>query len=444
METEQLPPPSQPPTASSNEEYESVSRALSERIERHDDSRRAVQDKLHGLCEGLRKQIDEFEDGINTELEKVFTAEDSRLQAILSDLNSSTSANDESFKRAKAELLVFQSYELAECSPGGEESEKKKRKVESGGQEPRIDFVSLYKLKTERHFVPEMLELRKPTDVRIVKAGVNSSIQFTHLRADELEIISSCGVEDQIRFTCFVAKKDSEGTEGREYPLKKAGGWGCFAFTLCALEPMATYTAKVKVAFRDDESEWSDEVEFTTAGFTKCCGWRECPDDIDKSRRYLVFKKNPRAVSMKGNCTYCTIPGNAPLPPGTVTSWGVKVLKSKNCGFGTYVGVAPFGIDQKEINYYRCGWYLDCYNSVLCSGPPHNYKGKEYGPRKESGGYVRVGDTVDVVMNTAKGEVSFGLNGADFGIAFDGIPLDKPLVPCVILYRFGDSIELII
>ena len=48
------------------------------------------------------------------------------------------------------------------------------------------------------------------------------------------------------------------------------------------------------------------------------------------------------------------------------------------------------------------------------------------------------------MMDAAKGELSFALNGVNLGVAFDGIPLDKPLVPCIILYHEGDTVELII
>ena len=47
-------------------------------------------------------------------------------------------------------------------------------------------------------------------------------------------------------------------------------------------------------------------------------------------------------------------------------------------------------------------------------------------------------------MDTAKGELSFVVNGANLGVAFDGIPLNKPFVPCVALLWNGDSVELII
>ena len=46
-------------------------------------------------------------------------------------------------------------------------------------------------------------------------------------------------------------------------------------------------------------------------------------------------------------------------------------------------------------------------------------------------------------MDTTKGELSFVVNSVNLGVAYDGIPLDKPLVPCVILINKGDSVELI-
>ena len=45
-------------------------------------------------------------------------------------------------------------------------------------------------------------------------------------------------------------------------------------------------------------------------------------------------------------------------------------------------------------------------------------------------------------MDTTKGELSFVVNSVNLGVAFEGIPLDKPLVPCVILYWKDDSVEL--
>ena len=48
------------------------------------------------------------------------------------------------------------------------------------------------------------------------------------------------------------------------------------------------------------------------------------------------------------------------------------------------------------------------------------------------------------MMDTTKGELSFVLNGVNLGVAYERVPLDKPLVPCVLLCYEGDSVELVI
>ena len=120
-------------------------------------------------------------------------------------------------------------------------------------------------------------------------------------------------------------------------------------------------------------------------------------------------------------------------------------MKINDEGYEIFIGVAPFDIDQNEkCNFNKCGWYFNCHESTLTSGPPHNHRDKEYGPRKGEGEYVHTGDSVGVVMDTTKGELSFVVDGVNHGVSYEGIPLDKPLVPCVILEYGGDSIELVI
>lgn len=46
-------------------------------------------------------------------------------------------------------------------------------------------------------------------------------------------------------------------------------------------------------------------------------------------------------------------------------------------------------------------------------------------------------------MDGPKGQLSFVLDGVNFGVAYEGIPLDRPIAPCAILYYKGDSVELI-
>ena len=205
------------------------------------------------------------------------------------------------------------------------------------------------------------------------------------------------------------------------------------------------HTFRIQAVRRDGVSRWSDAVKGRTQKKPfKECVWKECPDDVDRDRKYSVDEENPRIAKMINGYYGCTIIGNAPLPLNKVTTWSIKILESeRNDGNGIYIGVAPSDINQNEGgNYNKCGWYFDCYGSKLCSGPPHSYEWKEYGPRKGKGKYVHTGDSVGVVIDTAKGELSFELDGENLGVAFEGIPLDKPLFPCVVLYYKGDSVEL--
>ena len=164
-----------------------------------------------------------------------------------------------------------------------------------------------------------------------------------------------------------------------------------------------------------------------------------------REKKYSFGEMNITIATKTGDdkC-YCTIIGSAPLPLNKVASWNVKILKSKyNNGSSINIGVAPSDIDQNEYcNYNKCGWYFNCYGSSLYSGPPHSYNSKEYGPRKGNGKYVHIGDSVGVVIDTTKGDLSFVVNGVNLGVAYDAIPLDKPLVPCVDLYYKGDSVKL--
>ena len=66
--------------ANDTEEAEKVISALVECLESHDTNRKEVQEKLHEICEKWRKEIDDFEDRINNELEGKFKEDDDRLQ----------------------------------------------------------------------------------------------------------------------------------------------------------------------------------------------------------------------------------------------------------------------------------------------------------------------------------------------------------------------------
>ena len=137
-----------------------------------------------------------------------------------------------------------------------------------------------------------------------------------------------------------------------------------------------------------------------------------------------------------------------PLLPNMVSSWSVRVVRSSGGHGGcVQIGVAPATIPREGVDLHQnCGHYINLCAFLKYSGPPHNYRGytgEEYGPRRESGEYVSDGDTVGVVMDMERGELSFVLNGENLGVAFSGIPTDEPLVPCAVLTSRDCAIEFI-
>ena len=88
-----------------------------------------------------------------------------------------------------------------------------------------------------------------------------------------------------------------------------------------------------------------------------------------------------------------------------------------------------------------CGWYIYCYSSTLRYGPPHDYKWKEFVPWKGNGEYVHTGDSVGVVVDMTKGELSFVCcEWNEPWCCVRRSSLDKPLVPCVVLLCNGDPV----
>ena len=240
-------------------EVERVVSALIERLGCHDENRREVQEKLHSVCEKWRKEIDDLEDKINSELEVRFKEEDSRIQAVLHDLRTvAAEGNDtnisEALQKAKAELLVVQKYNLK-------------------GENGSLSLSDRFALSTEKDVYFEWFSTSKPTKLSVTKTHAGRVfLSFTRNTEQERVLAENC--HETITYKSLFQKKGVEGE--KEYTLKKEGD--CFSFVPEFLEAETTYNVKVRAVFKEKESEWSDDAELTTPGLSECCVWKECPD----------------------------------------------------------------------------------------------------------------------------------------------------------------------
>lgn len=220
--------------------------------------------------------------------------------------------------------------------------------------------------------------------------------------------------------------------------------------TFEGLTPETKYSLRVRAEWDGVWGKWCNALEVETE-WSKYFKWAQCPLAVKRKRAYTLEGKRGRvatACTAASGDEHCTVLGAAPFLANCVADWEIRVLKSKDDnGNLVYVGVAPAEMSQGDEKSISHGWFFSCYKSALFSGKPNNFWCKEYGPRKANGEYVKTGDSVCASMDTALGKLSFALKRdgvkTDLGVAFEGIPLDKPLVPAVIMYNCGDSVEFI-
>ena len=410
---------------------EVITNLLQEFLDKLHEFLTTAQEKLDEIRIERMKEADEMGERINGKLEIVFCAEDARLQSVVKEIKEIIdSENSEEVKelawKAKLTLLKKQKYSL----------------IEEGDSLDNCDL----NVDNEVSLTVIGFEERKPGNLAIsfTKKG-ELSLSFAFFNENDAELLK--GVEFPLRVEAKLWEDGHEEDTSKMLANEYYYGMDGPIYLRNSFISSTTYHLKIKIVHLGSSTQWSDETEFSTPDFSEFCIWKECPDYVDKNNKYTVDEENLRIATKIGNyISYSTVIGSTPLPLNQVTFWNIKILKSQeNNGRYIYVGVAPFDINQDEdFNSDKCGWYLHCCSSKLCSGLPYSYDypGKEYGPRKRDEEYVHTGDSVGVVMDASKGELSFVLNGVNLGVAYEGIPLDKPLVPCVLLKYEGDSVEL--
>ena len=151
-------------------------------------------------------------------------------------------------------------------------------------------------------------------------------------------------------------------------------------------------------------------------------------------KKYIVTGEKQNIITKIGqNSNYFGIKYEYQLNELKIYKWKIKILKSK-CQ-AIIIGVAPYDFDINKSTYLQYGWYFNCYNGGLYSGPPFNYNNKATN--------IRVKDELIVEMNIPQKILKFMINNEENNASFSNIPLDKPIVPVVHLCDQNDSVEII-
>ena len=94
----------------------------------------------------------------------------------------------------------------------------------------------------------------------------------------------------------------------------------------------------------------------------------KCPENIVDFKKYIVTGDKQNIVTKIGkNSDYFGIKCEYQLNELKIYKWKIKILKTY-C-HAIMIGVAPYDFDINESTYLNYGWYYNCYNGGLYSGP---------------------------------------------------------------------------
>ena len=193
----------------------------------------------------------------------------------------------------------------------------------------------------------------------------------------------------------------------------------------------------VKIKFEPKEESLNyflDTIKSFGNIFYNKYSFRQCPNNINENRKYIITGQNKNILTKTGPDTWMgTICENELDKSIEEHIWKIKILKTKYKW--VMAGVAPIDFDINSSSWNTCGWYYYCYNSTLYSGPPYNYS-------NNNSGLSKVNDEIIIVMNMKKRTLKFIINNDDKGDSYTNIPIDKPIFPAVLLSNQNDSIEI--
>ena len=132
----------------------------------------------------------------------------------------------------------------------------------------------------------------------------------------------------------------------------------------------------------------------------------------------------------------CFVFGDKEVPKNKISKWKIKINKKISKNFWDfYIGIGPKLIKKQ---YYNECWSLVSANSEIKA----NIKG-EVAFLNIPKGELKIGDIIEVIVDRKLGNLSFAVNGVNFGIISSNIPKDDELYPSIILYENGASVEIV-
>ena len=202
--------------------------------------------------------------------------------------------------------------------------------------------------------------------------------------------------------------------------------------------------AKTKFKFDPDSDDEINKFLVKISEFDEIKEDCETKEDSETLRfkfkpgiNYALTNNNLTATKIKGNDWDCTIIGDKEIPQNKISKWKIK-LNNFKININTWnilVGIGPNN-PNNEKNFQNKCWSFICGTSGL-----RNSQGES--KYKNHNGKLKDGDIIEVTVNRILGNLSFAINGIDYGVAFTNIPKEKILYPIVLIYDYQQTVEII-
>ena len=160
-----------------------------------------------------------------------------------------------------------------------------------------------------------------------------------------------------------------------------------------------------------------------------------------KGKNYTLNNNDLIATKTDGGNNWnCSVIGDIEIPNFKISKWKIKINNiSENCNnlWNILIGIGPDNINN-DINFQRNCW------SLICGRSPSKLnlqsKEKSYNEHQKK---LKNGDIIEVIVDRKLGNLSFAINGKNYGIACNSIPKEDKLYPVINLYDLNNSIEIL-
>ena len=195
-------------------------------------------------------------------------------------------------------------------------------------------------------------------------------------------------------------------------------------------------TKKVNIQFipEDDEINLLDEIKNFGSLYDSELVYKF---KFKKGQNYII--SNNGLVATKnagGNSFNCTIFGNKEIPKNKISKWKIKLNSETKQSWDIIIGIGPSNPNNENDFYKRCWSFISSKSKLILL----SNKETEY---NNHSGRLKKGDIVEVVVDRILGNLSFSVNGSDYGIACTSIPKEDILYPTILLYDKNLQVELI-